>query len=234
MSKTRLHIVSILIGVSLVFPCTGITFETPEELKTSEELEAWLYDDSDFNTESISEGELVFISPEKPESILHSQNQITVTEESIKTGWVRLRQCYANLVPAKELQVVYQYKLMRNLKIVSASNIEKVWVEDKTVQMHNVQNNAELCITAQVGIFYLNPDKTFTLVSGPYHLKFLDGYYPLHVSFAATYPGDRLRFTEMKPAHPLDMHPMLQAGKVSIDTFFEGRLIIKMNFQAIE
>jgi hypothetical protein len=38
----------------------------------------------------------------------------------------------------------------------------------------------------------------------------------------------------MEPVHPLDMHPMLQAGKVSIDTFFEGRLIIKMNFQAIE
>ncbi len=228
MSKTCLYIVSILIGISLVLPCAGITFETQEE------LEAWFYDDSDINTESVSEGELVFISPEKPESILHSQNQITVTEESIKTGWVRLHQCYANLVPIKESQVVYQYKLMHELKIVSTSHIEKAWIEGKTVQMYNVQNNAELCITAQIRIFYLNPDKSFTLVSGPYHLKFLDGYYPLHVSFAVTYPGNRLHFTGMEPVHPLDMHPMLEAEKVSIDTFFEGRLTIKMNFQTIE
>ncbi len=165
MSKTHLHIVSILVGISLALPSVGMT---PENQK---ELETWFYDDSDFNAESVNEGKLVFISPENPESILHSQNRITVTVESIKTGWVGLRQCYANLVPVKESQVVYQYKLMRELKIVSASHIEKAWIEGKTVQMVNVQNNAELCITAQIRIFYRNPDKSFTLVSGPYHLK---------------------------------------------------------------
>ncbi len=234
MSKTRLHIISILVGISLVLPCAGITPETPEELKTSEELETWFYDDSDIDTESINEGELVFISPENPESILHSKNQITVTADSMKTGWVGLRQCYANLVPVKESQITYQYRHMRELKIVSISHIEKAWIEGESVQMHNVQNNAELCITAQVRIFYQNPDRSFTLVSGPYHLKFLDGYYPLHVSFTVTYPGDRLRFTGIEPKHPLDMQPMLAPGKLSIDTFFEGRLIIKINFQAIE
>ncbi len=234
MTSDSLQIICILVGISLILPCSGMPLKNSEELEIREDLEKWFYDDTNTSTDNISEGELVYISPTYPNTILHSQNQLTITPESIKTGWVNLQQCYANLAPIMETQVVYQYKFMRNLIIISSTHIDRAWVEGKSVQLYNVQEDAELCIHAQVRILYQNPDRSFTLISGPYYLKFLDGYYPLHISFSVTYPNYQLRFTGMEPANPIDLLPLLHAGKVSIDTFFEGQLTIKMNFQAIK
>ncbi|MCW9024011.1 MAG: hypothetical protein OQK73_04950 [Gammaproteobacteria bacterium] len=226
MTISRLSI--FLFGLMSILACEGVEFESQEE------LEAWFYDDSDTSSGRVSGGELVFVSPDKPETILHSRNQFTINTKSIDNGWVVLQQCYANLTPQKESQVVYQYKYMRKLTIVSSHQIGSSRVEGQTVQLNDIQSNAELCVNAEVRIFYQNPDKSFTLVSGPYHLKFLDGYYPMHLSFTVNFPAGQLQFTGLEPNHPQDMPAQFQAGQVSIDTYFEGKLTIKMNFKNLK
>jgi hypothetical protein len=110
-------------------------------------------------------------------------------------------------------------------------NIEKAWTQGQSVQLLNTQKGATLCVSAQVRILYKNTDNTYTLKNGPFQRRFLDGYYPMHVSLTATYPTETLTFISSRPEDQPGFTVTSNSGKVMIDTWFEGKLFTEINFK---
>ena len=198
-----------------------------------EELEAWFADDSrsqPISTDDVNEGDLEFLAapPEKP--TLHSANRLTIRASSLDDGWVDMYQCYNHLDAVKDAQVVYQYKQLRNLKVEHTRNIEKAWIEGQSVQLHNTLKGATLCVSAEVRIFYKNADGGYSLKNGPFQRRFLDGYYPMHVTLSITYPQELLTFKtyipNKQPGFTIDSTP----GAVEVDAWFEGKLFTELIF----
>ncbi|MCG6970358.1 MAG: hypothetical protein LJE85_11370 [Gammaproteobacteria bacterium] len=212
---------------------TGSTTGSSADL-SKEALEAWFENDAQstpFSTDNVNEGELAFLTtpPEKP--TLHSDNRLTINAASLQDGWVDMAQCYNNLDAVKDAQVVYQYKQLRNLKVEATHNIEKAWTQGQSVQLHNTQKGATLCVSAQVRILYKNPDNTYTLKNGPFQRRFLDGFYPMHVSLAIAYPKNLLTFVTNKPEKQPGFIVKEQPGAVDVDAWFEGMLFTEITFK---
>jgi len=212
----------------LLFANPGVSDDLSQK-----ELDAWIEDDTrpdPFSTADVNEGALEFITPpEKP--TLHSANQLTIRASSLQDGWVDMYQCYENLDAVKDAQVVYQYKQLKNLKVEKVENIEKAWIQRQSVQLLNTQKGATLCVSAQVRIFYKNDNNTYTLKNGPFQRRFLDGFYPMHVSLAITYPKDLLIFVTSKPTKQPGFKVEHKPGSVDVDAWFEGMLFTEMIFK---
>jgi len=202
-----------------------------DEGMTPDEQEKWFNEDDSFSPDQISEGELKFL-PEPPEKpVLHSLNVLTVSRDSIETGWILLEQCYKHLDAVPDAEVVYRYKSIRGLEVTSKRNIEAVLVKGQSVQLTNVTHKAELCVKAEVRIFYRNPNGTFSLINGPFHRKFLDGYYPFHVTLKINYPSYLLRYVATKPGAQAGFSVKQSENIVLVDSYFEGMLNTEIIFQ---
>lgn len=201
---------------------------------TPEQLRQWFEDDSEQRALAVSEGELAFL-PSHPtradgRPLPHSYNHLTINADSIVSGWVALTQCHQGLDAVAEAQVVYRYREMRGLRVSSAANIGRAWVEGASVQLQDVQRDARLCIDAEVRVFYRHPDGGYSLVNGPYHRKFLDGYYPYHVTLEVQYPADRLAFRATRPPAQPGLVVTAAPGTVTLDAWFEGELNTEIRF----
>ena len=78
----------------------------------------------------------------------------------------------------------------------SSGNIEQSWVEDNTVQLRNVQENARLCVQAWTRALKSNGDGSYSLRNGPFMRRFLDGYYPMRVSMQIDYASSGLQLID--------------------------------------
>jgi hypothetical protein len=202
-----------------------------DEGMTEDEQEKWFNEDESFSPDQINEGELEFLHqpPEKP--VLHSLNILTINQDSIENGWVMLEQCYKHLDAVPDAEVVYRYKSIRDLKVSSKRNIETVLVKGQSVQLTNIAHDAELCVKAEVRIFYKNPNGTFSLINGPFHRKFLDGYYPYHVTLKINYPSYLLRYVSTKPEAQAGFSVKQTENIILVDSYFEGILNTEIIFR---
>lgn len=190
--------------------------------------------DQDFRSaENVNEGQLVFLTRPQEKPVLHSTNTFTLTQNSINTGWVRLEQCYTHLDKVPDAEIVFQYKQMKALKLVSSKNIANINMTEHSAILKQVGNQAKICISAQVRNFYQNPDKTFSLVNGPYHRQFLDGYYPYHLSLTVNYKGTDLHLIRSVPDRQPGFNLITVTHSVDIDTLFEGKLNTELIFEQI-
>jgi hypothetical protein len=188
------------------------------------------FPDAEPDTDSVNEGELQFLSQPPATPVHYTQNHIIISPDSLVTGWIQLRQCHYHLDAVPSAQVVYNASHTRNLRIVSESKIDKAWVEGSTVQLSGIHQQAILCIDAETRAFWPDDQGGFVLKNGPFMRRFLDGYYPMHVSLTIEYPGQLLRFRTSQP----ELQPGFQvhAGqdKLNIDSWFAGRLFTELSF----
>lgn len=190
--------------------------------------------DQDFSSaENVNEGQLVFLTSHSTKPVLHSKNIFTLTQNSIDTGWVRLEQCYIHLDKVPDTEIVFRYKQMKSLKLVNSKNIANITMTKHSAILKQVGDQAKICISAQVRNFYQNPDKTFSLVNGPYHRRFLDGYYPYHLSLTVNYKNTDLHLIRTTPASQTGFEPIAGTHSVHIDTLFEGKLDTELIFEQI-
>ncbi len=190
------------------------------------ELEDWFNsdDDEEFGSiENVNEGELQFLSklPDKP--VHYHQNKLRISNTSLDDGWVRLQQCHYNMDHFPRVQIVYRPERIRKLKIVSKKNIELAWVENASIQLVNVDKGATLCAQAETRALSKNIDGSYTLKNGPYMRKFLDGYYPMHVSIEVSFP-EQLEFAAVYPVQQQGFDVSKKPNMVQLDAWFEGRL----------
>jgi len=188
------------------------------------------FDDFEERIEAVNEGELEFLTQPPAMPVHHHQNHITITDESLVSGWIKLQQCHHQIDSVARAQVVYNTSHTRKLSISSHSGIDKAWVEGATIQLGGISEKATLCVTAETRAFRPDDQGGFILRNGPYMRRFLDGYYPMHVSLSIQYPDQLLRFRSSTPVHQPGFQVQSGVGKLDISTWFEGRLITELHF----
>ncbi|MCG6938970.1 MAG: hypothetical protein LJE83_12470 [Gammaproteobacteria bacterium] len=193
--------------------------------------DSWLEDDSETRSLEVNEGELTFIEPVKDNRTLHSEKELTITESSLSTGWVYMKQCYFNISPIDETDIVYSYKQMRNFKIISSKNIGKASTDGQVVHLQDISAHAAMCVTAEVNVLDKRGADNFVINNGPYYQQFFDGYFPYHVSLTVNFPGELVRVSGVSPHSQPLFNVRAGEHQLSIDTWFEGILTIQIEFQ---
>ena len=195
--------------------------------------EAWLESDDDTSIRLVNEGDLEFLRETPGRRILQTRNRLIITPGSLHNGWVELHQCQSNLDPVSAVEVVYRYHGLRKLRVVSTRAIGHARVENNSIQMTDVQKGGEVCIEAEVQVLNKTAAGQYRLTSGPFHRRFLDGYYPLRLDYRIHWPADMLQLGSVLPEMQEGFSVREQAGELTIDTLFEGMLTIEVRFSSV-
>ena len=211
------------------------------EPMSEQELEDWFLedpfkDDSELDVDEVNEGQLTFIPPSEDKDAVSTDAVVTLTADSLDTGMVSLQQCYRNLDPVPEVDVVYRYKNMQQLRIVSSGNIADAKVVGNSVQLKEVTKGSFVCIAADVQLLEKIVEKdsevTYVMSFGPYYRRFLDGYYPYHATVSISYPEELLDFSVVSPSPRPHFEAVRKPGELLLDTWFEGILQIDIAFKS--
>lgn len=177
----------------------------------------------------INEGELHFLR-EAPKTPPHRHTKhLTVTADSLTSGWVSNRQCHYELDRVSAMEIVFGKDRVRKLKVVRSQNIERVWVEGPTIQMTKIGADAFVCVESENKILARDLGDAYVLKSGPYMRRFLDGYFPMKVDLTVDYPANLLSVTGIEPQE-LKTTSTLAPGRVAVNALFEGRLMVSLHF----
>jgi len=198
-----------------------------------EELERWFNSDSTDppRYREVNDGHLVFLTGERDPSLHHHFNSVTILPESLSSGWILLEQCHQNIDKVPAAEILFKAGRVRDIKITKAENIDKAWVEDTSVQMTNIHDNAQLCLQAYSHSLRKNPDGTFSLRNGPFMRRFFDGYFPIRVSLDLNFSQTNLELTGFTPHNQNGFHVENNNGMIHIDTVFEGKLQTEFLFR---
>lgn len=220
-------------SIRTIFPASVLwwisTVVSANEL-TPAQQEQWLNSKTPAEeSQKISGRALSFLSATKHMKVMHSENRIMVSESSLTDGWVSLSQCYHQLDAFPRVEVVYQYRQMRKLQVVSQKGISKAQVEGQSVQLEHVSKNASLCIRAEVQI--LTKEKNgYYLKNGPFRKKFLDGYFPMRVTVHIDYPPKLLSVNSTEPQAQMHFVVKQKPGSITLHGIFEGELNTQVVF----
>lgn len=211
----------------------SLAYEPTEEELTPEELEQWFESDSSYPgyIDTSAGAELKIIAPISDKLIPSSHTRLTITSDSLNSGWIGIKQCHDNLDPVPDAEVVYRFRAMRGLQITESSHIEKSWVEGQSVQLKNVERPARLCIEAEAQVLYKEEDGSYRLRYGSFQRKFLDGYFPYHVSLDVYYPEKMLVVSHIEPSPELEYSLAIEPGTLRADVWFTGRLSFEYRFE---
>jgi hypothetical protein len=183
------------------------------------------------SAEHVNEGALSFLATPPDRPVHHHQNRIRIDPDSLISGWVELAQCHDNLDAVPSAQITFRDGFVRDLKVRAFSLIEHAWIEGASVQLRNVQPGARLCLSAQTRALRSTGNGFFNLFNGPYMRKFLDGYYPMHVTLEVGYPAQILTLIDISPSAQPGLEVVEQPGEIRIDAVFEGELQTLIQFQ---
>ncbi|MFO7602793.1 MAG: hypothetical protein R6X06_03150 [Gammaproteobacteria bacterium] len=199
---------------------------------TPEQLEAWFNNDDMEMPEqaTVQDKQLRFITAPNAQAGTLTEKTYRITADSLQTGWVVIEQCYRNLDPVPQLEVVYNYQDMRNLKVTQQAHIGKLWIEGQSIQMQDLNKNASVCTRAEVKILRAASQHKYLLLAGPFQRKFLDGYYPMHVKLRIEYPAAELAVDETHPQAEPGFMLTHAEGLMQVDTRFTGKLYLAISF----
>jgi len=205
----------------------------PAQELTPEELERWFEDDSrahpyDFHVNS---GELEFLAVAPDKRVPHSHTRLHLTAQSLDDGWLELTQCHDDLDPVPLAEVVYSYREMRELHVMSAPGIGQARVEGQSVQLQDIERGATLCVAAQVRLLRREGEE-YVLRNGPFQRRFLDGYFPLRLTLELAYPAERLEVVDIEPQPQPGFQARQSAGRLTLEALFAGRLHTVVRFRA--
>lgn len=155
-----------------------------------------------------------------------------MTDASLVTGLVSLQQCYRNLDPMTEVDVVYRYENMQQLRIVSSENIAQARVAGNSVQLKGVTAGAFVCIAADVQLLEKFAEDSYVMSMGPYYRRFLDGYFPYHAKVTINYPIDLLDFSAVSPSPKPHFDVVRKPGELILYAWFEGVLQLDIMFSS--
>ncbi len=174
-------------------------------------------------TES-NRGDLNFLTDPPDDPVHHHQNQIILMASSLDDGWVTLRQWHNDIDRVGRAQILYNGDTTRDIEIESQSNIEETWVEGASVQLRQVQPDAELCVNARSRMLQVLGDGEYLLENGPFMRRYLDGYFPMRVTVAVSWGDLDLSLASSEPHVQPGFEVTESAHGVILETTFEGRL----------
>ena len=180
----------------------------------------------------ISDGELVFLSEPPDEPAHHHENRIRILPSSLADGWVLMEQCHHHLDQVSLLEIVYHPERIRDIRILSNHNIDHSRVKDHSVELRGIQADAKLCLSARSRALHELAPGRYQLRNGPYMRRFLDGYYPLHLSIEIDYPAQLLSLQSASPQTGGAPAYQAEPGRIRWDAWFRGRLFTEFNFSS--
>lgn len=215
-----------IIVICMLLPTEG--FSAPVEDDTPD----WFDEDPEAIYSGINEGQLEFLEKPSKTPVHHHHNTLIVLPESIETGWVKLVQCHENLDEFPSAQIVYNKNKVRDIKLTTYQNIGKAWVQDSSIQLKDIKNNARLCIEAESRALWPQADGSYLMQNGPFMRKFLDGYFPMRVSMDIKLPPG-LTFLSIEPVEQKGFRVVKGKQGIHFDAWFEGKLTtkIRLNYQ---
>jgi hypothetical protein len=178
----------------------------------------------------VSEGELEFLATPPAEPVHHHENHIRILPESLESGWVLLKQCHRHLDRVPLLEIVYHPDRIRNIRIISSRHIDHSRVIDAGVELRGIHADALICLSAESRALHRLAEERLLLRNGPYMRRFLDGYYPLHLSMEIDYPAQLLSLQSVSPQTPDAPAYAREAGKLRWEAWFRGRLYTEITF----
>lgn len=213
---------------------TAIGANEPTQL-SPQELEEWFQDDERFlpYDKKDDDGTLVFLATPPTKRVPHSRNILIIPDHALHSGWVEIDQCHEHLDPILAVEVVYRYKEMRGLRITSYRHIGKAWVDGQSIQLEDVKKGATLCIQAEARILYKQDDGRYILRNGPFQRRFLDSYFPMHVTLTIRYPDHLLTLSNISPVKQAGFDIVKESSTVHIDSWFKGRLFIEVELRTV-
>ena len=187
-------------------------------------------DDLETRIDRVNEGELIFLAvrPERP--VHHHHNRILITTASMKDGWVTLHQCHFHPDPVGAIEIVYHRQRIRKLQILSTERINKSRGEGSSVQLSGIGPNATICIQAESQALIPLEKGGYRLKNGPFMRRFLDGYYPMHVTMEVRYPAGQLLLAGFRPSPGSSGRIEKSGGRIFWDGWFKGRLFTEFDF----
>jgi len=220
-------------GVGLVVLCVVISLISGMK-STDDQWEQFLNDDAEAKALAVNEGELRFLlsQPEKKPHLLH--NKMTINPGSLDDGWIDMVQCHENLDKVFSAQILYHPRRTRNIGVVSSVGVGRAWVEKNSVQMTDIKVDAKVCVEAQVHSLYPNFDGTYSLHSGPFHRRFLDGYYPMRMTMDVELPKNRLSYGAIAPMEQAGFSVKHHENGMQVNALFVGELNIEVQFDSID
>ncbi len=180
----------------------------------------------------INTGVLEFHSKAPDRRIHRLYNRLDIGADSLTSGYVDLYQCHDSLDPIQRSEVRYRYKHMKGLRLETWQGMERAWVEGDSVQMVNVEEGARLCIRAEVRVLEARGEGGYQLRSGPFHRRFLDGYFPMQVSLDIRYPETLLQLTHMDPQPQPGLKISQERDGLRVEALFSGMLTMEFGFHA--
>ncbi len=196
----------------------------------AEPADDWIEDDLEERIARVNEGGLEFLSVLPAEPVHYHRNALVLDETSLKDGWAELQQCHEHLDAVPRAQIVFREDRLKDLSITDRRNIARAWVEGASVQLEGVKPGATLCLNARSRVLSHNEDGSSSVRNGPYMRRFLDGYYPMHVSVEISYPCGRMRLAGLSPGRQHGFTVTETACGVSLDAWFQGRLVTELRF----
>lgn len=199
---------------------------------SEKELDEWFYDDEGSQPDEIriNYGELRFLTEPPEKRAPYSQNLLTINAQSLLDGWVKIEQCHAGLDPMHMVEIVYGYKQMRGLIITKVRGIGQAWVEGQSVQLKEVTLTAELCVQLEARILHKRDSGGWVLRNGPYQRRFLDSYFPLHLTLRINFPEELLQYIGSQPKETEGLGVVAETDSVVFDAWFEGQLVLEIYF----
>ncbi len=193
--------------------------------------EDWFNAPPEPSAADVNEGQLAFLAQRPAKRVHHLSNTLTISDKTLIDGWADLRQCHQNLDKVPATQIVFRADRIRDLRIISFNGIKEAKVEDSSVQLRDVGEGAKICLALKTKSLYLQPDGTYHIANGPFMRKFLDGYYPMHVSMEVVLNSKKLRFFDITPAKQTGFAVAVLPHIVEFDAWFEGRLTTLIRFK---
>ncbi len=183
------------------------------------------------SAEAVNEGVLRFLETPPATPVHHHQNRIRITAASLRSGWIDLWQCHDHLDAVPRSQITFREGYVRRLKVDTSSRIGRAWVEGPSVQLKDVAPGARLCLSAQTRALRDTGNGYYSLSSGPYMRKFLDGYYPMRVTLDVRYPPAELHLLDVSPPRQPGLAHDEAPGRLHLDSRFEGELRVLFQFE---
>lgn len=193
------------------------------------EPDPFLADEDIERLRAVNEGELVFL-PDMPPALV-TRSELHIAPHSLDDGWVRMTQCQAGLDAVEAVEIHYDYAALRDLQIRGHEGVREARVEGQTVQLRGVRAGARVCVGAEVRILQRLEDGRYAIRSGPYHRRFLDGYFPMELRLLIRYPAARLAWTGLEPPPQGGLEAAALPGAVDIRARFVGRLTLELLFE---
>lgn len=156
---------------------------------------------------------------------------ITVTNDSLTSGWVTNYQCHRHFSKTSSLDIIFPPADIRRVQIQETNDIGMVRVHSNTIQLENVTQTSSLCFDSENRVLRRDSGNIYRLTAGPFYYRFLDGYFPIQVDVKVDYPSPLLKVLRITP----DARPGIEVtdneGEVRITSLFEGKLWIEIVFE---